>query len=1296
MAAAPQPPPQYIALPGDGIRDPKVLNMLGSFALSDFAHDFGKDNGIFTNVIKTLETKDNKIFNISDVDYNKRLTDLRTNIQKEEAGFGTSIFEFFSKPGRNIPIQYSLPDFMRPEGRILAEENYTKPANEENILNIIFGDDTRFKNSLSRVRFNKDVIMNDEIYYYKPNGVADPVVVGPEGVDPEGAQAEIFGKNYRITASPVKWKIDGERNIVPLAHALTKTTKNATRNFVFMIDASNLAFTDLKTHIPAPAGGVQYNFYILSNIENDSDPATKISEVLGDNPNINVYFLREKENKEVIYPSVKEESDGISPVFFSKNTIKLERNLKNKNIDATIIDDQNNVVLEVPNLGTSSEIAEASRLAMATYLNKDFQKKEVDLNNKVAKEHLDLKDTVREYEKMVQYLMLKRAGDWCQALSLADTTREYDIYDSRFRNKVTIPDPANPANPAKDYTTLYDLQKIGCEIALVTHDRVLLSYALLNGVNVIFSQIKKKNTNYTPMSDITWMIYYKNLATVGNQGPLIEQKKQNILFLLTDQPKVPNDILGTLKLYKESIIKQFETEKQRIYNDYSAKIITPGIFDDSTEGPRDITGNDQFRVYVTLIRTMVFKLSELNDPNQINIPDSIKIDLNGLTAMETILKELQKVQINNNTVFMETYLPTNNNNEDYIIDNLIIFEQSPYYSSENINSKDNELGKFINSVGKNKKTPVGIYKQFVDIILTQIRKQFLEIENWKILEQPGTLGELINNNLLPQRLGEPFNQDTRRGKLDNRLTILQELMKVFTIQPIQEGGGIGDNYITRTLKTQKVNTLLIGQIDPLVLNDNYKNMIIESQDISDETKKLLVDNTYIQAFIKKLYEIATGGKLQEPLFTNYVKTGFAQLIAQYLDNYKIVNSDEKIIDFIHKNIAIEQFTIDNRSPHEEQHYEPIPRGSTYYDIENYPFTVVDDFILDSSHQTAIINILQGQYPPLPPSIPAPLPQGGVVYQFVRKNIPFFVYRFLIYYLDLILQRIQKLPEDIPSHIDYTGLDKFIFYGNPRNKESNYILYNEEYPGGTIQLTDRNTFIRHNGDIVIYIGNLVNRTAVCIIMDSDSEEVKLEKNKIDYELSFFHPNVYLGNQFGQEGGTYYFNILRDNFLYNFGIKEMDIDLEDKSLFKKDLYNKAKFIQFKYIILYYMYMFYGYNSEAQYDIINNIKPHFLKIFGDIDVLNHIHNEIIKDNNFADMIQGHINNGLISNYTTGKIIKHITDTINEVLRNRPPPPPAGGGRRTRKQRKTHRGVKTRSTKPRKQSPRRHKKRSKKTRKH
>jgi hypothetical protein len=46
----------------------------------------------------------------------------------------------------------------------------------------------------------------------------------------------------------------------------------------------------------------------------------------------------------------------------------------------------------------------------------------------------------------------------------------------------------------------------------------------------------------------------------------------------------------------------------------------------------------------------------------------------------------------------------------------------------------------------------------------------------------------------------------------------------------------------------------------------------------------------------------------------------------------------------------------------------------------------------------------------------------------------------------------------------------------------------------------------------------------------------------------------------------------------------------------------------------------------------------------------------------------------------------------------PQLGGAiqRKTRKQRKTHRGVKTRSTKPRKQSPRRHKKRSKKTRKH
>jgi hypothetical protein len=598
----------------------------------------------------------------------------------------------------------------------------------------------------------------------------------------------------------------------------------------------------------------------------------------------------------------------------------------------------------------------------------------------------------------------------------------------------------------------------------------------------------------------------------------------------------------------------------------------------------------------------------------------------------------------------------------------------------------------------------------VDIILPKIRKHFFDIQSWRINDIVDNLGMLIRNNLLPQNLGGQDNniyQATRRGKLDNKLTIWQELNKVFTIQPLQQGGGIGDNYITSALKTQKVNTLSIGQIlPPEKITDDYINSIIKPQFLSiypNETVQTFVDNQVIRGYVNILYNKASERRLQEPLFTNYIKTGFSQLIAQYFDNHLIIDNNIDINRYIENNVDITQFIINDED--ETQRYEYTPRGSIYYDIENYSFTVVDDYIINSSHQTSIINILQGQVPPLPGRIPAALP--GDQYQFVRKNIPFFVYRFLLYYLDLILQRIQKLPEDIPNNgyrIDYTNLDKFIFNDDPRNPESNYELVEQILPEGEVVIDNDNTFIRQNGDVVVKIGQL-GETPVYIIMDSDTEEVKLEKNKINYELNCFHPNVYLGNQFGQEGGIYYFNVLRDNFLYSIEINQMpqNYQLRNNHLFKKDLYNQAKLIQLKYIILYYIYMFHGYGRESQYNIINNITPQFLQLLGDNDVLLYIRDNFLGDiENIRQMLKNHSHAILVKQIykdeTINAIIQHIIDQIHVTLNIPQVIIPAGGAiqRKTRKQRKTHKGVKTRTAKPRKQSPRRHKKRSKKTRKH
>jgi hypothetical protein len=89
-------------------------------------------------------------------------------------------------------------------------------------------------------------------------------------------------------------------------------------------------------------------------------------------------------------------------------------------------------------------------------------------------------------EEVFLNFMMKRFGDWCQALCLKDTTRRYKVVKV---NRSSVPDPLfNPLYAEGDVVSLDDLQTIHkALIFLLTIDRVLLAFALALGINVIFT-----------------------------------------------------------------------------------------------------------------------------------------------------------------------------------------------------------------------------------------------------------------------------------------------------------------------------------------------------------------------------------------------------------------------------------------------------------------------------------------------------------------------------------------------------------------------------------------------------------------------------------------------------------------------------------------------------------------------------------------------------------------------------------------------------------------------------------------
>jgi hypothetical protein len=282
-------------------------------------------------------------------------------------------------------------------------------------------------------------------------------------------------RNYTIRAAKYKFGAD-TCNLSSLFYAITgKKTK-----FALEIDATGgLSTTSILNNKLSPAPPSQCTFYIINNIENDSDSATKLANFdKGDpskqatSPQPNVIFLKDKEST-VVYPIWGVGGPQAGNLYTSLQIV-LNR-LKNDEIESNIT-----IGSESYNFGdvaNTSNVKNASLNVVASRL---------------------LRPTSRE-----QYLfpLLKRMGDWCQALSLLDRSREY--------KQIQLDRTSLKKRELDDSTTLEQLSA-DTEIAIVTNDRILLGFSILLGLNVFF----------TTASDLSSLVYFKNKDDVVDEDAL--------------------------------------------------------------------------------------------------------------------------------------------------------------------------------------------------------------------------------------------------------------------------------------------------------------------------------------------------------------------------------------------------------------------------------------------------------------------------------------------------------------------------------------------------------------------------------------------------------------------------------------------------------------------------------------------------------------------------------------------------------------------------------------------------------
>jgi len=314
-------------------------------------------------------------------------------------------------------------------------------------------------------------------------------------------------RTYEVSAVLIKDKEGaGILNIASRFETVSDKTK-----FALIIDAATISTSELINSDLTPLPENKCTFYILENIENDSDSATKLTSAGLSKPknpaNIaafqpNLFFLRDIPNT-VIYPEFNLQSVGHhGEALFGNAELTLSRSGDDTEADFRFAD---NTTYHIGSVSTNANVKNASLNMIASALSKGGRVS----NKQLVYTNPDKTPFLFPY--------LKRVGDWCQALSLLDGSRDYTVSDVK----------RNPLGQ----TTLDQLRKDDTVIALVTVDRILLGYALSLGLDVFF----------TTSTDLRLMIYYKNAETQMDPAQLAAKIAQ--LAAKTAEYKAESDAL---------------------------------------------------------------------------------------------------------------------------------------------------------------------------------------------------------------------------------------------------------------------------------------------------------------------------------------------------------------------------------------------------------------------------------------------------------------------------------------------------------------------------------------------------------------------------------------------------------------------------------------------------------------------------------------------------------------------------------------------------------------------------------
>ena len=399
----------------------------------------------------------------------------------------------------------------------------------------------------------------------------------------EEAGSKPLERFYEIHPVPVK--IIGKRVYLP--GAIKRATGGSVK-VAILIDASNLSMKTIGSLVEGLTEeygqSQQMTLLILMNNANLADSAMKLAKEIVVNDNLTLLFGTQKVGSSTSYPR----PDDTSPVATQNKAIfnnfhkNISTKVNQKTISATID------FTEYAEKGTPIKTVEFSDLGEESEISK--------VGAKIVQDFLK-RDGVVSSESMVRG-NTKKMGDSNQAISLLSLDDQYYFCDIQGR---PTDDTGVILKDGNLYTfTLRQLKKeYGFVLYLLTHDKVLLSIALLLGINILYTLkllfrfstdlvknfgSKDDDDEESKSKSITWLIGFKNALDIQSISPeqitaaikmgekwLTEDKKS---FLPeTSLSKITEINNAILSLFQNYITTTYLEEEQKIQDTNMNKLL---------------------------------------------------------------------------------------------------------------------------------------------------------------------------------------------------------------------------------------------------------------------------------------------------------------------------------------------------------------------------------------------------------------------------------------------------------------------------------------------------------------------------------------------------------------------------------------------------------------------------------------------------------------------------------------------------------------------------------------------------